>query len=77
MEKEVRAIKSEAYKRAQEIQGKADAQVTKIYANAYNPGKDFYQFLKTLESYDEAIKKDSMIFLSTDSDYFRYLKRYR
>ncbi len=77
MEREVKQIESGAYKRAQEIKGKADAEVTKIYANAYNRGKEFYKFLKTMESYDSAIKEDSFIFLSTDSEYLKYLKKYR
>ncbi len=75
MTKELRRIKSEAYRKAQEIQGVADAKVTRIYADAYNPGRDFYQFLKTVESYDSTITEDSVLFLSTDSEYFRYLRR--
>lgn len=76
-EKKVRSIKSEAYKKAQEIKGKADATVTNIYAKAYNRGRDFYKFLRTMESYNKAIKKDSYLFLSTENEYLKYLNKYR
>jgi regulator of protease activity HflC (stomatin/prohibitin superfamily) len=52
-EKELRQIRSTAYRRVQEIQGKADADATLIYGKAYNRNPEFYAFLRTLESYKE------------------------
>jgi membrane protease subunit HflC len=75
MERDLQEITSEAYKIAQKIQGEADGKSTKIYANAYNRDPEFYSFLKALESYPEAITKESWLILTTDSDFFRYLKR--
>jgi membrane protease subunit HflC len=77
MKRDLQKITSEAYKTAQEIQGKADGQSTKIYADAYNNDPEFYSFLKALESYPEAIGKESWLILTTDSDFFRYLKKIR
>jgi membrane protease subunit HflC len=77
MKRDLQKITSEAYRTAQEIQGKADGQSTRIYANAYNKDPEFYSFLKALESYPEAIGKESWLILTTDSDFFRYLKRIR
>jgi len=74
MEKELNRITSEAYRKAQEIQGEADAKAIKIYADAYSKDPEFYSFLKTLETYKETIDEKSTIILSTDSDYFEYLK---
>ena len=48
-EKELLRITSEAYKVAQEKMGKADAESTMIYAQAYNRDPDFYYFLKILD----------------------------
>lgn len=73
-ERELKRIQSEAYRRAQEIKGKADAEATKIYANAYNLDPEFYQFMKTLETYASALDKDTWLLLSTDSEFLRYLK---
>ena len=73
-EKEEKQILSEAYREAQEIKGKADAEAIKIYAKAYSEDPEFYSFLKTLETYEENLGKGSIMILSTDSDYLKYLK---
>jgi len=73
-EKELKRIQSEAYRQAQEIKGKADAEATKIYAQAYNLDPEFYQFMKTLETYRTALEKETWLLLSTDSEFFKYLK---
>jgi membrane protease subunit HflC len=75
-ERDLKRISSEAYKTAQEIKGKADAKATKLYAEAYGVDPDFYSFTKTLEVYNDALGKDSSLVLSTDSELFKYLKRY-
>ncbi len=58
----------------QEIKGKADAEATSIYADAYNRNPEFYSFMKTLDVYKDTLNKDTSVVLSTDSDFFRYLK---
>jgi modulator of FtsH protease HflC len=73
-ERELKAIRSEAYRKAQEINGKADAEATAIYAEAFGKDPEFYQFLTTLEAYPTAIDKSTSLFLSTDSEFYRYLK---
>ncbi|MBZ0166313.1 MAG: protease modulator HflC, partial [Candidatus Omnitrophica bacterium] len=61
------------YRTAQLIKGKADAQVIRIYADAYNQDPEFYSFLKTLQTYQHTVTKDTQLILSTDSRYFRVL----
>jgi modulator of FtsH protease HflC len=75
-ERDLKRITSEAYRKAQTIKGKADAESTKLYANAYGIDPDFYSFVKTLELYGDAFDKDSSLVLSTDSEFFKYLKNY-
>jgi membrane protease subunit HflC len=75
-EKDLKMITSEAYRTAQEIKGKADAEATKIYAQAYGADPDFYSFVKTLEIYMETLDKESTLVLSTDSEFFKYMKGY-
>lgn len=72
-EKELKQILSEAYKKSQIIKGKADAESTKIYADAYNKDPEFYSFLKTLETYNTTVDKNTTIILTTDGEYFKYL----
>ncbi len=76
-ERELKRIQSEAYRKAQEIIGKADAEATAIYARAYNrnaEARDFYRFLKTLETYEKTITREDLLILSTDGEYYKYLK---
>ena len=75
-EKEMKRITSGAYRTAQEIKGKADAESTKIYAQAYGRDPDFYSFTNTLDIYKKALDKDSTLVLSTDSEFFKYFKGY-
>lgn len=74
MEKELRDIRSTAYKRVQEIRGKADATATKVYGRAYGKDPEFYAFSRTLETLKESENGNSTLVLTTDSDYYRYLK---
>jgi membrane protease subunit HflC len=73
-EEEEKVVISEGYRRAQEIMGRADAEAIKIYAEAYSKDPEFYSFLKTLESYEKNLGSRSTVILSTDSEYFKYLK---
>jgi len=75
MEKELRQIRSTAYRSVQEIQGKADANATRIYGKAYNQNPEFYAFLRTLESYKEKTNKNAVLILTTDSDFYQYIKQ--
>ena len=73
-EKELDRIHSEAYEIAEEIKGQADGEATAIYAAAYGRDPDFYQFLRTLQSYSETIDEESSLILTTESEYFKLLK---
>lgn len=76
-ERDLKRFESEAYREVQKIRGDADAKATEIYAQAYgsNPdAADFYRFLRTMETYQKTLGRDSTLILSTDSDLFRYLK---
>ena len=76
-ERDLREIESAAYRREQEIMGKADAEATGIYAAAYSSSPsaaDFYQFMKTLETYRKTLGKDTTTILTSDSSLFRLFK---
>ena len=76
-ERDLQQIESEAFKVAEETRGLADAEATAIYANAYSKDADFYQFLKTLETYPSSLDKDVTLVLSSDSEFLSYLNRSR
>jgi modulator of FtsH protease HflC len=74
MDKELREIRSTAYKVVQEVRGKGDATATKIYGDAYGRDQEFYAFSRTLENLKAGKNANSVLVLTTDSDYYRYLK---
>ena len=74
MGKELKKIRSGAYRLAEEIKGKADAEAISVYADAYNRDPEFYSFLKTLDTYKNTIDGDTTVILSSDSEYFEYFK---
>jgi modulator of FtsH protease HflC len=76
-DKELKRITSEAYRIAQEKMGKADAEATTIYAQAYDKSPEFYSFVKSLGVYEKTMDKDTSLILSTDSDFLRFFKSYR
>jgi membrane protease subunit HflC len=75
MQKELKKISSEAFRRAQEIRGEADAKATKIYGDAFNRDAEFYSFFKTLELYREQDHQKTRMILTTDSEFYKYLKK--
>ena len=72
LERDKLEIESEAYKKSQEIKGQADAEASKIYAQAYSVDPEFYAFWQSLESYKKTIPEFDVTY-STDMDYFKYL----
>lgn len=76
-ERELRRIESEAYREVQGIHGRADAEATAIYAAAYNKtqeSREFYEFIRTLETYKAGFDKDTTAVLTTQSGLLRFLK---
>jgi modulator of FtsH protease HflC len=76
MEKDLKEIESGAYRRAQEIKGKSDAEATLIYAQSLGKDPEFYSFLQTLDIYKETMDKTTSLVLSTDSELLRFFKGY-
>ena len=74
IDKELKIILSEAFRDGETIKGKADKEATDIYAKAYSADPEFFSFLKTMDAYLESANKDTSLIISTNSDYFSYLK---
>ena len=68
-------ILSNAYLESQKIKGDADAQATKIYADTYGKAPEFYNFIKSLETYKNTIDSTTSLILSTDNIYLKYLNK--
>tara|TARA_Y100001970_G_scaffold291530_1_gene429020 strand:+ start:1191 stop:2147 length:957 start_codon:yes stop_codon:yes gene_type:complete len=78
-------IMSNSYLESQKIKGRADAEATAIYADAYcnldlstNKCKhdvEFYNYYMSLETYKETLDPTTLFILSTDNKYLRYLEK--
>ncbi|MBC8256573.1 MAG: protease modulator HflC [Candidatus Marinimicrobia bacterium] len=66
-------IISGAYLESQKIKGEADANATRVYADAYGKSPEFYNFIKTLETYANTLDSSTQFILSTDNHYLKYL----
>ncbi len=73
-ERDLLRITSEAFRTAEELKGKADAEAIQIYAAAYGVDPEFYTFLETLELYTTSLDGNSTAVLSTSSDLLKYFK---
>jgi membrane protease subunit HflC len=75
-ERDLKRVQSEAYRKAQEIMGQADAEASRIYAESMNRSADsraFYEFLKTMETYQATLDSTTTLVLSTDGELYRFL----
>ncbi|GAB6138241.1 protease modulator HflC [Halanaerobaculum tunisiense] len=72
VEKEKTIILAEAKKKARQLRGAGDAQALEIYAEAYNQDPEFYQFIKTLETYRKTMQDKTTLLLDPESDFLKY-----
>ncbi len=77
-DRQVTVLKAEAERDARRTRGEGDAERTRITNEAFSKDPEFYQFLRSMEAYETALKKgDTRMVISPDSpqfkDFFRYL----
>ena len=68
-------IMSNAYLTSQNIKGKADAAATEIYASTYSKSPEFYNYLRTLETYKNTLDSTTLFILSTDNKYLKFIEQ--
>jgi membrane protease subunit HflC len=73
VDRELKTVTSSAIAEAEQIKGQADAEVTKIYAEAYNQDPEFYAFFKTLESYEKTMGANTRLVVPADAEFYKYL----
>jgi len=72
-ERDKTVILADAYKVSQEIRGEGEAKALEIYANSFSKDAKFYEFLRTLETYEKVIDKKTTLVLPSDSKLFKEL----
>ena len=63
-----------AQRKAEEIMGMADAEATKIYAEAYGRDPEFFEFYQTLETYKKIMTEEDILVIPADSPLLELLK---
>jgi membrane protease subunit HflC len=72
-DRDVTVTVAEAQSRGEQIRGEGDALRNKIYADAYNQDRDFFAFYRSMQAYEQAMKRgDTNLLLTPDSDFMRY-----
>ncbi len=72
-DKERTILLAESYRQAEKLKGEGDAEALKIYAQAFEQDPEFFAFVKTLEAYENSLRRDTTIVLPSDSEFFQYL----
>ena len=72
-EKEQQIILAEAYKQAQQIMGEGDAEAIRIYGEAFQRDPEFYEFIRTLETYEKTIDGNTTLILPSTAEILKYL----
>lgn len=68
-DREVAQIKSAAIEESETIKGEADATALEVYASGFNRDPEFYQFWRTLKSYEETVDENTVIYLDKNNSY--------
>jgi len=73
-EREQQAVLANAYKSAQTIKGEGDAKAASIAADAFGQDPQFYQFYASLQAYRNTFKRNDIIVVDPDSEFFRFMR---
>ncbi len=71
-DKEVTQTIAQSIEEAEKIRGKADATALEIYAQGFSRDPEFYEFWKTLDSYEKTIDENTVIFIDKNNRFLKY-----
>ena len=71
-DRNVAQIKSSAIEESETLLGEADATALEIYADGFSKDPEFYEFWRTLRSYEETIDADTIMYIDKNNDYLKF-----
>lgn len=71
-DRNVAQIKASAIEESERIRGQADASALEIYARGFSKDPKFYEFWRTLKSYEETIDADTVMYIDQNNDYLKF-----
>jgi len=75
LNQDLKEIESTAYRKSQEIRGRAEAEAISIYARSLGQDPNFFEFTRTLDAYRKTLKDKGSFIMSTDSDFLRLMQK--
>ncbi|HIN96554.1 MAG TPA: protease modulator HflC [Candidatus Marinimicrobia bacterium] len=72
-DKDKTIILANAYKESEERRGEGEAEALEIYAKAFSADPDFYEFVRTLETYKKVLNEKTTLVLPSNSKLFELL----
>lgn len=75
LNRDLKEIESTAYRKSQEIKGRAEAEAISIYARSAGQDPSFFEFTRTLDAYKKTLKGKGSFIMSTDSDFLRLIQK--
>lgn len=72
-DRQATVIQAEAQRQAEILRGEGEAERTKILAEAFGRDPGFFEFYRTMQAYEEALKADNTRFvLPPEGEFFRF-----
>jgi membrane protease subunit HflC len=71
-DRNVAQIKANAIEESETIRGEADATALEVYASGFTKDPEFYQFWRTLKSYEETFDADTVLYLDKNNAYLNF-----
>jgi len=71
-DRDVAQIKASAIEESEKIRGEADATALEIYASGFSKDPEFYEFWRTLKSYEQTIDSDTVMYIDRNNGYLKF-----
>lgn len=71
-DKEVAQIIAESIEESERIRGEADATALEIYAEGFSRDPEFYEFWKSLNSYEKTIDEKTVLIMDRNNKFLKY-----
>jgi len=71
-DRDVTVLRADATRKSDEVRGSGEAEKNRVLADAFNRDPSFFGFYRSMQAYEQALKSDTRLVLSPDSEFFRY-----
>ena len=71
-DRDVTVLRADATRKADEVRGSGEAEKNRVLADAFNRDPSFFGFYRSRQAYEQALKSETRMVLSPDSELFRY-----